>query len=156
MKAEQLAIDLPLPKQLTPAWRLPPVALLRKSKQADVDRRQVEILGQTLEGALAAHGVETRLVGATVGPSVTRYELELAPGVKVGRVTALQRDIAYAMAAAECGSSPPFPAARPSASRSPTASARCHPGRHPYHPRPPGRHPLEVAAAATSPAGRSW
>jgi len=53
--------------------------------QTDVDRRQVEILGQTLEGALAAHGVETRLVGATVGPSVTRYELELGPGVKVQR-----------------------------------------------------------------------
>ena len=59
------------------------MALLRRTKQAEVDRRQVEALGQTLEDALAAHGVETRLVGATVGPSVTRYELELGPGVKV-------------------------------------------------------------------------
>jgi DNA segregation ATPase FtsK/SpoIIIE, S-DNA-T family len=105
----QLAIDLALPKQVTPAWRLPPMALLRRSKQAEVDRRQVEILGQTLETALAAHGVETRLVGATVGPSVTRYELELGPGVKVQRVTALQRDIAYAMAATEVRILAPIP-----------------------------------------------
>ena len=106
-KAEQLAIDLDLPK-LAP-WRLPPLALLRRSKNAEVDRRQVEVLGQTLESALAAHGVETRLVGATVGPSVTRYELELGPGVKVQRVTALQRDIAYAMAAAEVRILAPIP-----------------------------------------------
>ena len=109
VRAEQLAIDLGLPKRPKPMWRLPPVALLRRSRQTDVDRRQVEILGQTLEGALAAHGVETRLVGATVGPSVTRYELELGPGVKVQKVTALQRDIAYALAAADVRLIAPIP-----------------------------------------------
>jgi S-DNA-T family DNA segregation ATPase FtsK/SpoIIIE len=111
-KAEQLVIDLGLPKDTkgpSPNWRLPPLALLRRSRQADVDRRQVEELGQVLEEALAAHGVETHLVGATVGPSVTRYELELGPGVKVQRVTALQRDIAYAMAAAEVRILAPIP-----------------------------------------------
>ena len=45
----------------------------------EVDRRLVEAGGRTLEAALAAHGVETRLVGMTVGPTVTRYELELGP-----------------------------------------------------------------------------
>ncbi len=108
-RGEQLAIDLPLARQAAPVWRLPPMPLLRRSKQAEVDRHQVEVLGQTLEGALAAHGVETRLVGATVGPSVTRYELELGPGVKVQRVTTLQKDIAYAMAAAEVRILAPIP-----------------------------------------------
>jgi len=108
-KGEQLAIELPVLPEEAPAWRLPPMALLRRSKNAEVDRRQVEVLGKTLEGALAVHGVETRLVGATVGPSVTQYELELAPGVKVQRVTALQRDIAYAMAAAEVRILAPIP-----------------------------------------------
>ncbi len=108
-RAEQLAIDLGLPKRPKPVWRLPPVALLRRSRQTEVDRRQVEVLGQTLEGALASHGVETRLVGATVGPSVTRYELELGPGVKVQKVTVLQRDIAYAMAAADVRLIAPIP-----------------------------------------------
>ena len=106
---EQLAIDLGFPKYVAPAWRLPPLPLLRRAKAAEIDRRQVEVLGQTLETALASHGVETRLVGATVGPSVTRYELELGPGVQVRKVTALQRDIAYAMAAAEVRILAPIP-----------------------------------------------
>ncbi len=108
-KAQQLAIDLGLPRAMSPAWRLPPMALLRRSKHTEVDRRQIEVLGQTLESALAAHGVETRLVAATVGPSVTRYELELGPGVKVQKVTALQRDIAYALAAADVRILAPIP-----------------------------------------------
>jgi S-DNA-T family DNA segregation ATPase FtsK/SpoIIIE len=108
-KAQQLAIDLGLPGEVSPAWRLPPMALLRRSKHTEVDRRQIEVLGQTLESALAAHGVETRLVAATVGPSVTRYELELGPGVKVQKVTALQRDIAYALAAADVRILAPIP-----------------------------------------------
>jgi S-DNA-T family DNA segregation ATPase FtsK/SpoIIIE len=106
-RAHQL--DLGLPREMAPAWRLPPMALLRRSKHAEVDRRQIEVLGQTLETALAAHGVETRLVAATVGPSVTRYELELGPGVKVQKVTALQRDIAYALAAADVRILAPIP-----------------------------------------------
>jgi S-DNA-T family DNA segregation ATPase FtsK/SpoIIIE len=108
-KGEQLAMELAVPRQPSPPWRLPPMTLLKRSSNALVDRRQVEELGKTLEGALAAHGVETRLVGATVGPSVTRYELELGPGVKVQRVTALHRDIAYAMAATEVRILAPIP-----------------------------------------------
>ena len=62
-----------------------------------------------LEESLASHGVETRLVGMTVGPTVTRYELELGAGVKVARVTTLQRDIAYAMAATDVRILAPIP-----------------------------------------------
>jgi len=108
-KPEQLAIDLRLGEPPPAPWRLPPLALLKRARQAEVDRRQVELLGGTLQEALAAHGVETHVTGATVGPSVTRYELELAPGVKVAKVTALQRDIAYAMAAADVRILAPIP-----------------------------------------------
>ncbi len=105
---EQLSIALG-PAAQAGAWRLPPLALLKRSKATEIDRRQVESLGHTLEDALAAHGVETRLVGMTVGPTVTRYELELGPGVKVAKVTNLQRDIAYAMAAADVRILAPIP-----------------------------------------------
>lgn len=91
------------------AWRLPPVALLKRSKATEIDRKAIEAAGRTLEDALAAHGVETRLVGMTVGPTVTRYELELGAGVKVAKVTNLQRDIAYAMAAADVRILAPIP-----------------------------------------------
>jgi DNA segregation ATPase FtsK/SpoIIIE, S-DNA-T family len=105
---QQLSISLG-PAAQQGAWRLPPLALLKKAKAAEVDKRMVEALGRTLEDALAAHGVETRLVGMTVGPTVTRYELELGPGVKVAKVTSLHRDIAYAMASADVRILAPIP-----------------------------------------------
>ncbi len=106
--AEQLSIELG-PAGQAGEWRLPPLALLKRTRSAEVDRRLVEAAGQTLENSLAAHGVETRLVGMTVGPTVTRYELELGPGVKVARVTSLNKDIAYAMAASDVRILAPIP-----------------------------------------------
>ncbi|MDP8993192.1 MAG: DNA translocase FtsK 4TM domain-containing protein [Actinomycetota bacterium] len=90
-------------------WRLPPVQLLGKGRLEHVDRRMLEARGRSLEEALDAHGVETRLAGMTVGPTVTRYELELGPGVKVARVTSLQKDIAYALAAPDIRLLAPIP-----------------------------------------------
>jgi len=109
---EQMKIDLgPAHEQKGPRgpWRLPPVALLKKAKAMEIDRRMLEAGGRTLEDALAAHGVETSVTGMTVGPTVTRYELELGPGVKVARVTSLNRDIAYAMASPDVRILAPIP-----------------------------------------------
>jgi S-DNA-T family DNA segregation ATPase FtsK/SpoIIIE len=90
-------------------WKLPPDRLLKLSKAQDFDRAEVEARGKVLERALAAHGVETHLVGFTVGPTVTRFELELGAGVKVARVTSLAKDIAYAMASADVRILAPIP-----------------------------------------------
>jgi S-DNA-T family DNA segregation ATPase FtsK/SpoIIIE len=90
-------------------WRLPPPELLVRSKQQRFDERQIEQAGRDLVAALDAHGVQTRLVGRTVGPTVTRYELELGPGVKVARVTSLSKDIAYAMASPDVRILAPIP-----------------------------------------------
>jgi DNA segregation ATPase FtsK/SpoIIIE, S-DNA-T family len=105
---EQLAIPLG-PAAAPGPWRLPPLQLLKRSGAHEVDQRMLDARGRTLEEALAAHGVETRLLGRTVGPTVTRYELELGPGVKVARVTSLQKDIAYAMAAPDIRLLAPIP-----------------------------------------------
>jgi S-DNA-T family DNA segregation ATPase FtsK/SpoIIIE len=91
------------------SWSLPPPRLLTASRAQQVDRRQIEAAGRMLEDALAAHGVATRLAGMTVGPTVTRYELELGAGVKVARVTSLSKDIAYAMASPDVRILAPIP-----------------------------------------------
>jgi S-DNA-T family DNA segregation ATPase FtsK/SpoIIIE len=90
-------------------WALPRISLLRASKKMRQDQRQIDALGEDLVRALEAHGVETRLVGCRVGPTVTRYELELGPGVKVARVTSLSKDIAYAMASPDVRILAPIP-----------------------------------------------
>jgi S-DNA-T family DNA segregation ATPase FtsK/SpoIIIE len=105
---EQLEIALP-PGVARSPWKLPPATLLDRSGSQAVDRTQVEETGRRLEHALAEHGVETRLVGMTVGPTVTRFELELGPGVKVARVTSLHKDIAYAMATPDVRILAPIP-----------------------------------------------
>jgi S-DNA-T family DNA segregation ATPase FtsK/SpoIIIE len=105
---EQLAIDIG-PAGEPSAWKLPPLSLLKRGKAQEIDHALVEAEGRTLERALAAHGVDTGLVGTTVGPTVTRYELALGPGVKVSRVTNLHKDIAYAMASADVRILAPIP-----------------------------------------------
>ncbi len=90
-------------------WQLPPANILKRAKPQAVDERAVDAAGAALVAALAAHGVDTRLVGRTVGPSVTRYELELGAGVKVARVTSLSKDIAYAMASPDVRILAPIP-----------------------------------------------
>lgn len=105
---EQLEMGLGPAAEGSP-WRLPPMKLLSVSGKRTVDTKAVEERGRVLEGALAEHGVETRLVGMVVGPTVTRYELELGVGVKVARLTSLHKDIAYAMASPDVRILAPIP-----------------------------------------------
>jgi S-DNA-T family DNA segregation ATPase FtsK/SpoIIIE len=91
------------------SWVLPDIKILSATKQLSHDLRQLEAAGQTLVAALEAHGVATTLLGKTVGPTVTRFELELGQGVKVARVTSLSRDIAYAMASPDVRILAPIP-----------------------------------------------
>ncbi|MEM1335147.1 MAG: DNA translocase FtsK, partial [Actinomycetota bacterium] len=90
-------------------WNLPPMKLLKQPGQVKVDLKAIEQRGVILQESLASHNVETTLVGMTVGPTVTRYELELGHGVKVARVTNLQKDIAYALAATDVRILAPIP-----------------------------------------------
>ncbi|HZX53371.1 MAG TPA: DNA translocase FtsK 4TM domain-containing protein, partial [Ilumatobacteraceae bacterium] len=106
--AEQSALDLG-PGVDRGQWTLPPANYLNRSAQHAVNKTEVEARGRTLVDALTSHGVETKLLGQTVGPTVTRYELELGSGVKVARVTSLNRDIAYAMAATDVRILAPIP-----------------------------------------------
>jgi len=90
-------------------WKLPSLDLLTGSDPRQINEEEASRKGAALEQALAAHDVDTTLVGMVVGPTVTRYELELAPGVKVSRVTSLSKDIAYALASPDVRILAPIP-----------------------------------------------
>ena len=105
---EQEVLDLG-PGAQAGQWALPPLSYLPRSTAQTINKAEVEARGRTLVESLASHGVDTKLVGQTVGPTVTRYELELGAGVKVARITSLNRDIAYAMAATDVRILAPIP-----------------------------------------------
>jgi DNA segregation ATPase FtsK/SpoIIIE, S-DNA-T family len=108
-KATAAAASAPASGAQLGAWTLPPGSFLHRAGPQTINRAEVEARGKVLQDSLTQHGVDTSLVGMTVGPTVTRYELELGPGVKVARVTSLQRDIAYAMAAVDVRILAPIP-----------------------------------------------
>jgi DNA segregation ATPase FtsK/SpoIIIE, S-DNA-T family len=101
--------SLPIDGEQVGEWVLPPLSFLKQAGEQAVDMAEIERRGRTLQESLAQHNVETELIGMTVGPTVTRYELELGPGVKVARITSLQKDIAYAMAATDVRILAPIP-----------------------------------------------
>ncbi len=68
-----------------------------------------EKVGQQLIEALGHFGIDARIVGTVAGPHVTRYELKLAPGIKMSKVANLKDDIAYALAASEIRILAPIP-----------------------------------------------
>ena len=106
---QQLEAELAITTQGDRTWVLPSMSLLSRSDSQDVDQDAVIARGRTLERALAEHGVETRLINMVVGPTVTRFELELGLGVKVARVKNLSDDIAYAMASPDVRIIAPIP-----------------------------------------------
>jgi S-DNA-T family DNA segregation ATPase FtsK/SpoIIIE len=85
----------------------PPLSMLRLG--SGDPEHDAEETSRRLTRALADFGVEAHVVRAVVGPRVTRYELRLGAGVKVGKVRNLQQDIAYALAATEVRILAPIP-----------------------------------------------
>ncbi|MGH8870565.1 MAG: DNA translocase FtsK 4TM domain-containing protein [Acidimicrobiia bacterium] len=91
----------PVAKTADPAtggYKLPPLSLLDEGTGGEINRRALEDTARQLEETLVQHGVDATLTKIVPGPTVTRYEIELAPGVKVNRVSSLSHDIAYALA----------------------------------------------------------
>ena len=88
----------PAKRPAAAGYQRPPLDLLNRGPGLAHDKRSLEATAQDLGGALSEHGVDAKLTRIVPGPTVTRYEIELAPGVKVARVTSLYHDIAYALA----------------------------------------------------------
>ena len=79
-------------------YQLPPLDLLKVGGGGEQSRKELEETASELEDTLRQHGVDAQLTKIVPGPTVTRFEIELAPGVKVNRVSSLAHDIAYALA----------------------------------------------------------
>jgi S-DNA-T family DNA segregation ATPase FtsK/SpoIIIE len=92
-------------------YTLPDASVLRRSRQDKKGQpeKAIERTAEALLEALSNFGVEAHLTGQVVGPRVTRYELQLAPGTKVGKVAALKDDLAYALATTEIRILAPIP-----------------------------------------------
>ena len=91
-------------------YRLPDANVLRRSRPHEGQPgKAAERTAEALLQALANFGIDATLIGQVVGPRVTRYELQLAPGTKVGKVAALKDDLAYALATTEIRILAPIP-----------------------------------------------
>lgn len=92
-------------------YLLPPIDCLNMPKESNAANLEAELkqTAQKLEDTLSSFGVETRTVGICSGPSVTRYEIQPAAGVKISKITNLADDIALNLAASGVRIEAPIP-----------------------------------------------
>jgi S-DNA-T family DNA segregation ATPase FtsK/SpoIIIE len=92
-------------------WRRPSMRILPRSTAAQIkpDTAGQEKTARALVEALGHFGVDAKVVGTVAGPHITRYEVRLAPGVKMSKVANLKDDLAYALAATDIRILAPIP-----------------------------------------------
>ena len=94
------------------AYVYPPVDILKYAKNpvaADIVQQEIQEKSAKLVETLETYGAKTRIVGIHRGPSVTRYELQPAAGVRVSKITGLSDDIALNLAAMSVRIEAPVP-----------------------------------------------
>lgn len=94
------------------AYVYPPVDILKYAKNpvaSEIVQREIQEKSAKLVETLETYGAKTRIVGIHRGPSVTRYELQPAAGVRVSKITGLADDIALNLAAMSVRIEAPVP-----------------------------------------------
>ncbi len=92
-------------------WQVPNGRFLTRStgEAAKPDTAGQEQVARTLVETLGHFGIEAKVIGRVTGPHITRYEIRLAPGIKVSKVAQLKDDLAYALAATDIRILAPIP-----------------------------------------------
>ena len=90
-------------------YHFPSLDILAKGKGSQSNSEEVAQNAMMLENVLSNFGITAKVVNATQGPTVTRYEIEPAPGVKVSRIVNLTDDIALNLAAQHIRMEAPIP-----------------------------------------------
>lgn len=104
-----VAQQLAMPVGETRSYRLPPMELLAKGDEREVSGRSIQETTRVLEATLDEFRVDAAVTGHTAGPTVTRFEVELGPGVKVNSVLSLSKEMKYALASGELRFQAPIP-----------------------------------------------
>ncbi len=80
-------------------WKYPSLDLLTDVETGEADRGDIKGNAAVIEKTLESFGITARVVEVNLGPAVTQYALEVALGTKLSKITALERDLALALAA---------------------------------------------------------
>jgi len=92
-------------------YKLPSTELLKevKSNLKNTDKKEVLLNANKLIDTLNNFGIEAKISQVSIGPSITRYEIQPAPGVKVSKIVSLTNDIALSLASSDIRMEAPIP-----------------------------------------------
>ncbi|MDF2876546.1 MAG: spoIIIE, partial [Sporomusa sp.] len=110
-ESSELAVVRPAVTDINPAYGLPPLSLLKKPNRPRLTKVPKEVAdnARILEQTLDSFGVSAKVINTCQGPTVTRYELEPAPGVKVSKIVNLSDDLSLKLASSGVRIEAPIP-----------------------------------------------
>ena len=99
-----------VPDMETKPYQFPPLSLLKCAKDKTVgEKNEIERNARTLQETLKSFGISVSITNVSVGPSVTRYELQPEQGVKLAKIVSLSNDIKMRLAASDIRIEAPIP-----------------------------------------------
>ena len=112
-KSLSTSIEQPSPQPVVanPSYKLPPLDILNKPKHknATTDNSAIEANIEKLENVLKSFNVVAKVVEVHIGPTVAQYELEIASGTRVNKITTLSREIALSLSKKDVRIEAPIP-----------------------------------------------